>query len=555
MLIKRFIFFIILLCFGINTSYASYGQRVAFSKRYGIEFFVDRNDEKWCGRILKMTVVAKDKDFFSSPDFSYIFSKTMKTVIEEKECKTAEIAGIKAFDAKESVIYNVVSVKSDGWIPHIAKDNFDELLENDIYDDEKEGSNSDWQINFADKIIVSSSNVYDHEIKTKDGKCAIRYTLPKSSNRTKNWYLVVENNDCKDYYLNGKASIKIFNEKGRLLSRGTGYFSKGYFTEDRFFDVKFLERYAYGIENQRLNYLIDTDDINKVYFISYLRSEYRKKYDKFTKWHGCDPFVISAVTDNTDIFLDDKDIDDIIIDGAKDYAAAYCPDSTVIKVFGVKKTSGIYGVDIPFIVEDDAWKTDPDFYFGTVLYRNSSTGAFIVDDKKTKNRIQYDEIIRTADKMVVMDSLDNEYFNLLNASFKDKLAYMLNVEKLDNVKSMLMASNQNNNDSVYVNMMINVADADGISSKSFYPVPMINKCKGKLLCEQGWYLVSGYLKSLSDNEKSMHSFEKYDFAGEFIPENAIKCENSFCLEANNVLTMVQKRHKRFDFIPKREDRP
>ncbi|OPZ78385.1 MAG: hypothetical protein BWY78_00618 [Alphaproteobacteria bacterium ADurb.Bin438] len=548
---KKILFYFILLMLQINPSYAKDWERIAFSKKYRLEIFVEGEKSSWCDAIVHLKVVVNDDDFINSNDFKDNISKALKKVVEEKECPRADIAGVKVFNRKLDEIDNFVAIKEDGWQIHKAKENRTNISEDyEITDDFKV---SGWSPKNNDEVVVTSNNVFEHEIKTKDKKCAIRYSLNKPSSKMNKWYMVVEGNKCKDYYLNGKARINIYNERGRIVSKGAGYFSKGYFTDDKIFDVKFLERYAYGIENQRLSYLVDSDAINKIHYISYLKSEYRKKYDKYTKWHGCDPFVISAVTDNYLMFLEDKDINDII-DAAKDYASAYCPDALVMKVFGTKKPSEVYGVDIPLINldDDDSWKFDPDFYFGATINRNPLTGAWVYDDKKSKNRIRYDEIIRQADNIVVKDDLSTEYYNLLKGSYAKKLAYMFDVENLDNLNAFILASQLNDNASVYVNVMVNVASSDGISSKSYYPVPMVNKIVGDMLKTEGWYVAGGYISALSEEEKEFHGFKKDEFAAKFIPEKSMKCKNSFCSEVKNVLNLVQWKHKKFDFIPERQ---
>ncbi len=552
---KRVIFYIILLLLQINPSCAADGRRIAYSKRYGIEVYAAGSGDKWCGKIIHLKVAVKDAAFFHTPDFPYVFTRIMHEVIDNRECPAAEVAGITASDIKEDKFFKYVAVKNDNWTPREVKNN--ELgiaIDTESLNDSEAFSVSGWKPQEKNDINVVSDNVYEHVIKDNESQCAIRYVSPKSAERTKNWRISVEEKDtCKDFYINGRAHIRIYNGRNRLVARGFGHFSAGYYTDDIHFPVKFLDRYAYGMENQRLNYLIDTDNINKIYYVGYLRAEYKGKYDKFTKWHGCDPFIVNAVTDNVLLFANDGDIDDTIIDAARDYAATYCPDASEMRVFGTKKPYSVYGVDMPsFDEDDDSWKSNPDFYFGTVMRRNPDSGAWIYDSSETKNRIKHEEVIRQADKMSTYDSLSSEYYSLLKAPFIGKLAYMFNVPQLDNLNAMVLSSKLNGYDSVYISTMLNIAAADGFSSKSFYPIPMVNKCKGKMLCEQGWYLASGYLRAMTDEEKNVHGLSKHDFVASFVPDKTMKCSSSFCSEAKNVLTLVQRRHKGLDLMPQRD---
>ena len=533
--IKTFCLFTIALLLCTEAMAETY--RLAYSKKQGVEVFANSLSGDWCREALHLKVIAQDKTLFNKEDFN-ILMKKLGTVIAA-ECPVAIVADIDGYNAEKQLIYKATASEANKWAVQkkafpsqkAKKKNSKQLVYNSF-------SVGNWQPpKLGSPVKIIGKNVHEHIILTKDKSCSIRYNRNKSKKEMKDWYLSVSDNECPDKYLNGKAAVQVFDDKGNVDGEGTGYFTDGYFTLDYRWNVLFMQRYAFNDEHQRINFLIDSDPSLKVHYVGYLRSDYSEKFKKYTKWHGCDPFVVSAVTENEKIFLNDETIEKLIHKAGK-YTEIFCPKASEISFFGTKSPLKASNIDSLQTSADDTT-----FLYGTTLKKDTKSDEWIFYPNEAVNNVKLRENLRLENNRWKWGITASDYKMLEKADIPERLAYLHGVESLDNATAMTAASLIDEKP-VDVSIFLKVSSVYNKAIIADWPIKItLTKAENKII-KKGWYIVSGSL-SADSSKKNLNK----SLSAILDVRQVTACEKEQCKEINNAVFLVRKRHSSPDWLP------
>lgn len=530
--IKTFCLFMATLLFCTEAMAETY--RLAYSKKQGIEVFASSLSGNWCRKVLHLKVIAQDKALFNKEEFNVLMKK-LGTVITD-ECPVAIATNIDGYDEEKQLVYKATASQSSNWAvqkkayPSQKTKNKNSHSKQTVYHSFSVG---DWQPpKLGSPVKIIGKNVHEHIVSTKDKSCSIRYNRNKSKKEMKGWHLSVSNNECPDKYLHGEASVQVFDDKGNIDGEGTGYFTDGYFTLDYRWNVLFMQRYAFNDEQQRINFLIDSDPNLKIHYVGYLKSDYSKKFKKYTKWHGCDPFIVSAVTENEKLFLDNETIEKLIHKAGK-YTEIFCPKASEMSFFGTKS---------PLKVSKTS-TDDPNLLYGTTLKKDAKSGEWIFYPDEAINNVKSRENLRLENKRWKWGDAASDYKLLEKAGVPERLAYLHGIESLDNATAMTAASLIIDKP-VDVSVFLKVSSVYNKAIIADWPIKITLTGASKKIKKKGWYIVSGSLSV----DSSKRNFNK-PLSAILDVKQATACEKEQCKEINDAVFLVRKRHSFPDWSP------
>ena len=390
---------------------------------------------------------------------------------------------------------------------------------------------------------IDEKTALEHPIYTKDKRCAVLYTSDKPKAVLDKWYINVFDNSCAEKLIYGKAEVALFNEKGRLETTAHGYFTEGRFTGNKNWNALLLNRYGYDKNLQNISYLIDTDFDLKIYYLGYLQSRRNPKTGRYSAWRGCDPFVISAVTENEDLFLQNA-VTDNILRTAQSFADVFCPSTTHMKFFATTVPRGIPGMDEPESKKDSGGN-DTRLIYTVSLEKKGGKWHAISD--KTQNLARLRELARRNEDAREHQLMLADYNELAKADFLGRLAYMHGFETVDNAMTSLLVARVLDKP-LTVNLLVNIHSLGKKKAWADWPIDLQISDSSSLLSRAGWHVVSGELTALPEEERAKRSDS---FAGKLDLTAATACEEEGCAEASNLINLVRRRHDKPDWAPYR----
>jgi hypothetical protein len=560
----------VLLCFCIGISllyatesYALSAYRIAYSKKHNLEVFADTLTDQWCESIVHLRVVIKDRTVLEKEEFSDILSKIVKVAVGK--CSLVHEVDIKGYDVDNNQLYKATINVGGEWL--ITNEQFLTVEDASIDNESEEGrKTSSTNVINNDEIIkdlkttsnnptyryflvngwmpqgydapvnIENSAYFEHDIYSLDGQCKIRLNAKNPPKEVKKWYLNVRKGACFDgKYLQGNADVQIMVGNGVVYGEGTGFFSDGFFTGDEHWNTTFLNRYAFGENNQRVNFLIDVDPALGIYYIGYLHSNYNAKLEKFSSWHGCNPFKINAVTENSKMFLDENKVKEMV-DKAGYYADLFCPGKNEFSFFASSVPKGISNIDKP--AKEFAWRNDDHFIYGAIIKKNSLTGGWEFKHELAANNEMLKIVAENSKKKRKQAIIASDHKILSTASFKEKLAYMHNVNTISDPKTLAVASLVSKS-SVDAAIFVKIYKVGSGYAIADWPYKIYLDIPTNAKLTKGWYVVSGKFIANENTRKSKE-------LGTVVVTRATKCRQDKCNEVNNATSLVNRRYELSD---------
>ena len=323
--------------------------RIAYSANAGVEIFAETASGSWCEEVPGLKLFAAEESAFDTPALTKLMEKT--GAVLQKECPRAKQVILDGY-SNNTLVYQGSAAKENGWKPEKGLLNVKVVQLQQAAVSSKKAEKSPFSVREWAPVTrkhlakIDEKTALEHTIYSKDKRCAILYTSDKPASVLKKWYIEVRDNSCSEKLVYGKAEVLLFNEKKRIESVVRGYFTEGRFTGAKNWNALLLNRYGYNKNLQNISYLIDTDFDLKIYYLGYLESRRNPKTGRYSAWKGCDPFVISAVTENEDLFLQNA-VTDNILRTAQSFADVFCPSTKNMKFFATTVPRGIPGMDEP----------------------------------------------------------------------------------------------------------------------------------------------------------------------------------------------------------------
>ena len=245
--------------------------------------------------------------------------------------------------------------------------------------------------------------------------------------------------------------------------------------------------------------LIDKDTVLGIDFVTYLVS------DKIGHWRGCNPFIISAVT-NADDALDNAESRANLIASASEYADMLCPNAEQIRFYA---TSNIN------FAEGGA-------FFSAIVNKNQDGKWFSEVEISDKSAI---EGFLPASAAISPSEEDTAL--AVNAPFSVKVAFAHGKPDLDNlaIKSKVAQLLGHPVEATAIVRIKQVAENDAWAD---WPFPIaIDHTKGKIT-KTGWFLVSGALSPFPSKEKVRMGINADAIAAMMYLTNATSCLDEKC---------------------------
>ncbi len=519
--------------------------RIAYSAKAGVEVFAETATGNWCEEVPSLKLFAREETAFDSSALTKLMEKTGAVI--QKECPAAKQVILDGY-ANNTLVYQGSASRGDNWKPEKG------LLNVKVVQLQRAGGSSgskkspfavrEWTPPTTKHLAkIDEKTALEHPVYTKDRRCAVLYTSDKPASVLKKWHIDVRDNSCAERLIYGKAQVDMYNEKGRLETTVNGYFTEGRFTGRKNWNALLLNRYGYDRNLQNMSYLIDTDFDLKIYYLGYLQSRRNARTGRYSAWKGCEPFVISAVTENEDLFLQNA-VTDNILRSAQTYADVFCPSASQMKFFATTVPRGIAGMDEPESKKSAA-EDDTRLIYAVTLQKEKGRWRAVSD--KTKNLARLRELARRGEEAREHQLMMADYNELAKADFLGRLAYMHGFDTIDNALSAGLAARVLKKP-VTVNLLVNVQSAGKSKSWANWPVDLQITDSYALIKRAGWYIVSGELSAQPPAERAKRNDP---FAAKLDVSAATACEKDGCAEASDLIGLVRRRHDKPDWTPYR----
>ena len=245
--------------------------------------------------------------------------------------------------------------------------------------------------------------------------------------------------------------------------------------------------------------LIDKDTVLGIDFITYLVS------DKIGRWQGCNPFIISAVTNADDAF-DNAESRANLIASASEYADMLCPNAGQMRFYA---TSNINFTEGGAFFSAIVNKNKDGKWFSEVEISDKSAAEKVLPAGPASYPSQEDRVLTAKTPFSVKVAFAHGKPDLDNLAIKSKVAQLLGhpVEATAIVRIKQVAEND--------------AWAD-------WPFPIaIDHTKGKIT-KTGWFLVSGAISPFPSQEKVRMGINADAIAAMMYLTNATSCLDEKC---------------------------
>lgn len=520
--------------------------RIAYSANAGVEIFAETASGSWCEEVPGLKLFAAEESAFDTPALTKLMEKT--GAVLQKECPRAKQVILDGY-SNNTLVYQGSAAKENGWKPEKGLLNVKVVQLQQAAVSSKKAEKSPFSVREWAPVTrkhlakIDEKTALEHTIYSKDKRCAILYTSDKPASVLKKWYIEVRDNSCSEKLVYGKAEVLLFNEKKRIESVVRGYFTEGRFTGAKNWNALLLNRYGYNKNLQNISYLIDTDFDLKIYYLGYLESRRNPKTGRYSAWKGCDPFVISAVTENEDLFLQNA-VTDNILRTAQSFADVFCPSTKNMKFFATTVPRGIPGMDEPESKKESDG-SDLRLIYAVSLKKKSGKWQPVSD--KTQNLARLRELSRRNEEAREHQLMMADYNDLAKSDFLGRLAYMHGFETIDNAPASLLASRVLEKP-VHVNLLVNVRSTGKQKSWADWPIDLQITDIDSLIKRTGWHIISGELSPVDAEERDKRGDV---FAGRLELSAATACEEDGCAEASDLVTLVRRRHDKPDWTPYR----
>ncbi|MBO4643258.1 MAG: hypothetical protein J5716_01475 [Alphaproteobacteria bacterium] len=525
-------------------------KRIAFSAKAGVEVFAEASDGKWCEDILSLKIFAQDETAFGDKSLSGLMSKI--ALVLNSECPSATQAIIDGYSSNTLVFQGSASA-DEKWKPEkgTLKVKIQQLQAAAV---KTSGNKNDFSVkkwtppDGKQKIVarIDPDTALEHRIYSKDKECSILYTTDKPAEKLKKWFISVGGNSCAENLIYGRADVSVFNEKGDLETTLDGYFTEGRFTGKKNLNVVLLNRYGVNKNVQLLSYLIDSDMELKIHYISYLKSQRNQKTGFYSPWAGCSPFIMAAVTENEELFLESS-VTDNILRTAQSFADIFCPGTTQMKFFATKVPQGIPGMDIPAESSEASPQEDTRLIYSAILQRTLGQKWKIVSDK-TQNLARLRENTRKTEDLREHQLMMADYNELTKTDYLGRLAYMIGADRIDNLPAMLTAAAIIKKP-LRVNLLINIASIGLDRAWADWPDAILITQTSGLLNRTGWHILSGTLRPMTEQEKKQNNKTAPFSAGVLELYAAAACEQDACGEVSDLIGLIRRRHEKPNWLP------
>ena len=529
-------------------------KRIAFSAKSGVEVFVETTDGKWCEDILSLKIFAQDEMIFNDKPLTSLMSKV--ALVLNSECPAAEQAVIDGYSTN-TLIFQGSASAIDKWKPEkgTLKVKIQQLQTAAVKTsgDKNEFSIKKWaQPTGKQKIAahIDTDTALEHRLYSKDKECSILYTTDKPPAALKKWFISVGGNSCSENLIYGRAEVSLFNEKGHLETTLDGYFTEGRFTGRKNLNVVLLNRYGANKNEQILSYLIDSDMELKIHYISYLKSHRNPKTGFYSPWSGCSPFTMAAVTENEELFLENS-VTENILRTAQSFADIFCPGAMQMNFFATKVPQGIPGMDLPALPlknqTESSPEEDPRLIYSAVLQREPGKKWKIISDK-TQNLARLRENTRKTDDLREHQLMMADYNELIKTDYLGRLAYMIGVDRIDNLQAMLIASAITKK-TLRVNFLVNINSLGLDRAWADWPDTFLITQTSGLINRPGWHIVSGDLRLMTEQEKKQYK-KATPFSVSVLELSAASaCEQDACGEVSDLVNLIRRRHEKPNWQP------
>ncbi len=536
-------------------------KRIAYSAKVGVEVFAEAENGKWCDDILSLKIFAQDEAAFEEPALNALMSKV--AVVLKGECSAAQQAVIDGYSSN-TLVYQGSASASDKWKPEkgTLKVKIRQLQAAAVASARpKDGFPvREWTPPAGKQKIMAhiDQSALEHRIYSKDKRCSIFYTTDKPASKMKNWFISVGGNSCSENLVYGRAEVSVFNDRDNLETTLDGYFTEGRFTGRKNLNVVLLNRYGANRDEQVASYLIDSDPELKIHYVGYLKSRRNRKTGLYSPWAGCTPFTIAAVTENEELFLEQA-VTDNILRTAESFADIFCSGATRMRFFATTVPQGIAGMDMPENAGgSEGTDADSKLIYAAVLERKPAKKWKIASDK-TQNLARLRENIRRNEDLREHQLMMADYNELTQADYLGRLAYMIGVDRIDNLPAMLTAASIIQKP-VRVNLLVNIASSGLDKAWVEWPSEFLITQASGLLNRQGWHIVSGNLRAMTDEERRKYKKDDPFTAGVLELSAAAACEQEACGEVADLVGLIRRRHEKPNWRPyhapyRQEDEP
>lgn len=528
-------------------------KRIAYSAKAGVEIFAEASDGKWCEDILSLKIFAQDETVFEETALNALMAKVEPVL--NNECPSALQAVIDGYSAN-TLIYQGSAAAMDKWKTEkgTLKVKIRQLQAAAVNTDRTghEFPVKEWTPPAGKQRIVAHidpQTALEYKISSKDKRCSILYTTDKPAKKIKNWFISVGRNSCSENLIYGRAEVSVFNEKGNLETTLDGYFTEGRFTGRKNLNVVLLNRYGAGKNEQNLSYLIDSDLELKIHYLGYLKSKRNKKTGFYSPWSGCSPFIIAAVTENEELFLENT-VTDNILRTAESFADIFCQGATQMKFFATTVPQGIAGMDMPENGKkssEDATETDSKLIYAAVLERKPGKKWKIVSDK-TQNLARLRENARRSEDLREHQLMMADYNELTKSDYLGRLAYMIGADRIENLPAMLTATAITQKP-VHVNLLVHISSLGIDEARANWPEEFLITQTSGLLNRPGWHIVSGNLRLMTSEEKKQNKKTNLFGFGVLELSSAASCEQEACGEVADLVGLIRRRHEKPNWQP------
>ncbi len=528
-------------------------KRIAYSAKAGVEVFAEASEGKWCEDILSLKIFAQDETVFEETALNALMAKVEPVL--NNECPSALQAVIDGYSAN-TLVYQGSASATDKWKTEkgtlkVKIRQLQAAAVNTVRTKD-EFPVKEWAPPAGKQKIVAHidpQTALEYKISSKDKRCSILYTTDKPAKKIKDWFISVGRNSCSENLIYGRAEVSVFNEKGNLETTLDGYFTEGRFTGRKNLNVVLLNRYGAGKNEQNLSYLIDSDLELKIHYLGYLKSTRNKKTGFYSPWSGCSPFIIAAVTENEELFLENT-VTDNILRTAESFADIFCQGATQMKFFATTVPQGIAGMDMPETDKKnskEASDTESKLIYAAVLERKPGKKWKIVSDK-TQNLARLRENARRTEDLREHQLMMADYNELTKSDYLGRLAYMIGVDRIENLPAMLTATAITQKP-VRVNMLVNISSLGIDKAWVNWPDEFLITQTSGLLNRPGWHIVSGNLRLMTPEEKKQNKKTNLFGSGVLELSSAAACEQEVCGEVADLEGLIRRRHEKPNWRP------
>lgn len=191
--------------------------------------------------------------------------------------------------------------------------------------------------------------------------------------------------------------------------------------------------------------------------------------------------------------------------------------------------------------------TESRLIYAAVLERKPGKKWKIVSDK-TQNLARLRENARRFEDLREHQLMMADYNELTKSDYLGRLAYMIGVDRIDNLPAMLTAAAIMQKP-VRVNMLVNISSLGLDKAWAGWPAEFLITQTSGLLSRPGWHIVSGNLRLMTAEERKQNKKTDPLSAGVLELSSAAACEQEACGEVADLVGLIRRRHEKPNWLP------